>query len=112
MERAVYDTIMLENAVKLARDWASVRGDDTLILVVADHNHPVGLVRVAKPNPDADRGKQHEGGEALGQFVVAGGHPTGVLGAIEQPLDAVAQGIERFVDGTLYLPAGDAGIMA
>jgi len=44
MERAVYDTIMLDNAVKLARDWASKRGDDTLILVVADHNHPIGLV--------------------------------------------------------------------
>jgi alkaline phosphatase len=44
MERAVYDTIMLDNAVKLARDWASTRGDDTLILVVADHNHPVSLV--------------------------------------------------------------------
>jgi alkaline phosphatase len=44
MERAVYDTIMLDNAVKLARDWASKRSDDTLILVVADHNHPVGLV--------------------------------------------------------------------
>jgi alkaline phosphatase len=44
MERAVYDTIMLDNAVKLARNWASARGDDTLILVVADHNHPVGLI--------------------------------------------------------------------
>jgi alkaline phosphatase len=44
MERAVYDTIMLDNAVKLARDWASARGDDTLILVVADHTHPIGLV--------------------------------------------------------------------
>ncbi len=44
MERAVYDTIMLDNAVRLARDWASGRGDDTLILVVADHNHPVGLI--------------------------------------------------------------------
>jgi alkaline phosphatase len=44
MERAVYDTIMLDNAVRLARDWASARGDDTLILVVADHNHPVGLI--------------------------------------------------------------------
>ena len=42
MERAVYDTIMLDNAVRLARDWARGRGDDTLILVVADHNHPVG----------------------------------------------------------------------
>jgi alkaline phosphatase len=44
MERAVYDTIMLDNAVRLARDWARGRGDDTLILVVADHNHPIGLV--------------------------------------------------------------------
>jgi alkaline phosphatase len=44
MERAVYDTIMLDNAVKLARDWAAARGDDTLILVLADHTHPVGLV--------------------------------------------------------------------
>ena len=43
MERAVYDTIMLDNAVRLARAWAAPRGD-TLILVLADHNHPVGLV--------------------------------------------------------------------
>ena len=44
MERAVYDTIMLDNAVRLARDWAAGRGDDTLILVVSDHNHPNSLV--------------------------------------------------------------------
>jgi alkaline phosphatase len=44
MERAVYDTIMLDNSVRLAKDWASRRGDDTLILVAADHNHPNGLV--------------------------------------------------------------------
>ena len=44
MERAVYDTIMLDNAVKLARDWATAHGDDTLILVLADHTHPIGLV--------------------------------------------------------------------
>lgn len=44
MERAVYDTIMLDNAVRLTRDWARARGDDTLILVLADHNHPNGLV--------------------------------------------------------------------
>jgi alkaline phosphatase len=43
MERAVYDTIMLDNAVKLTRTWAAPRGD-TLILVLPDHNHPVGLV--------------------------------------------------------------------
>jgi alkaline phosphatase len=44
MERAVYDTIMLDNAVKVARDWAAARGDDTLILVVADHTHPISLI--------------------------------------------------------------------
>ena len=43
MERSVYDTIMLDNAVKVARDWTGGR-NDTLILVVADHNHPVSLV--------------------------------------------------------------------
>lgn len=44
MERAVYDTIMLDNAVRQTREWANARGDDTLILVVADHNHPNSLV--------------------------------------------------------------------
>lgn len=44
MERAVYDTIMLDNAVRQTRDWAKARGDDTLILVLADHNHPNALV--------------------------------------------------------------------
>ena len=44
MERAVYDTIMLDNAVGLARKWAQARGDDTLILALADHNHPNSLV--------------------------------------------------------------------
>lgn len=43
-DRAVYDTIMLDNAVRLAREWSAKRGDDTLILVVADHNHPNALV--------------------------------------------------------------------
>jgi alkaline phosphatase len=44
MERAVYDTIMFDNVVRLVRDWAAARGDDTLILVLADHNHPVSIV--------------------------------------------------------------------
>ena len=44
MERAVYDTIMLDNAVRMAREWAEKRGDDTLILVVADHTHPISLI--------------------------------------------------------------------
>lgn len=44
IERAVYDTIMLDDAVRLTRDWARARGNDTLILVLADHNHPNSLV--------------------------------------------------------------------
>ena len=42
-ERAVYDTIMLDNAVKLAKAFAGDR-DDTLIIVVPDHAHPVSIV--------------------------------------------------------------------
>ncbi|MBV8835484.1 MAG: alkaline phosphatase [Alphaproteobacteria bacterium] len=42
-ERAVYDTIMLDNAVKLAKDFAAAR-DDTLVIVVADHAHGVAIV--------------------------------------------------------------------
>ncbi len=42
-ERAVYDTIMLDNAVKVAKDFAAGR-DDTLIIVVADHAHGVAIV--------------------------------------------------------------------
>src|SRR5712671_719023 len=42
-ERAVYDTIMLDNAVKVAKDFAGSR-DDTLIVVVPDHAHGVAIV--------------------------------------------------------------------
>ena len=42
-ERAVYDTIMLDNAVRVAKDWAGDR-NDTLIIVVADHGHPVSII--------------------------------------------------------------------
>jgi alkaline phosphatase len=44
IERAVYDTIMFDNVVRLVRDWSKARGDDTLILVLADHAHPVAIV--------------------------------------------------------------------
>jgi alkaline phosphatase len=43
-DRAVYDTIMLDNVVRQTKEWAKARGDDTLILVVADHNHPNSLI--------------------------------------------------------------------
>lgn len=42
-ERAVYDTIMLDRAVALAKEFAK-RRNDTLIVVVADHAHPVSII--------------------------------------------------------------------
>ena len=43
-DRAVYDTILLDNVVRQTKEWAKARGDDTLIIVVADHNHPNSLI--------------------------------------------------------------------
>lgn len=43
-ERAIYDTIMLDNAVKAAQEWSKANGNDTLILVTADHTHGVSVV--------------------------------------------------------------------
>jgi alkaline phosphatase len=42
-ERAVFDTIMLDNAVAVAKRFAAQR-DDTLIVVVPDHTHPVSII--------------------------------------------------------------------
>lgn len=52
-ERAIYDTIMLDNAVKLAKDWAKANGDNTLILVTADHAHPVSVIGTVDDNSSA-----------------------------------------------------------
>ena len=42
-ERSVYDTIMLDNAVKVAKEFAAAR-NDTMIIVVADHAHPTAII--------------------------------------------------------------------
>jgi alkaline phosphatase len=69
MERAVYDTIMLDNAVRLARDWAQGR-DDTLILVLADHNHPNGLIGII--NDDMTKASNVPFRERVGVYDKAG----------------------------------------
>jgi alkaline phosphatase len=53
-ERSVYDTIMLANAVQVAKDFAAKR-NDTLIIVTPDHTHGVSIVGTiddAKPGPE------------------------------------------------------------
>jgi alkaline phosphatase len=42
-ERAVYDTIMFDNTVRLAKEFAA-KNDDTLVIVVPDHAHPVSII--------------------------------------------------------------------
>jgi alkaline phosphatase len=53
-ERAVYDTIMLDNAVAAAKSFAANR-DDTLIIVVADHAHPVSIIGTYDDERPGDR---------------------------------------------------------
>ncbi len=43
-ERAIYDTIMLDVAVKQAKEWAKANGNNTLILVTSDHSHAVSVI--------------------------------------------------------------------
>jgi alkaline phosphatase len=54
-ERAVYDTIMLDNSVKVAKDWAQKRGDDTLVIVVPDHTHPISIIGTYDDNRPGER---------------------------------------------------------
>ena len=52
-ERAAFDTIMLSNAVQIARDYAKTH-PDTLIIVTPDHTHSgsiSGVVHDDKPGP-------------------------------------------------------------
>jgi alkaline phosphatase len=52
-ERAAFDTIMLSNAVQIAKDFAKTH-PDTLIIVVPDHTHSgsiSGVVNDDKPGP-------------------------------------------------------------
>jgi alkaline phosphatase len=65
-ERAAYETIMLDNAVKLAKDFAGAR-NDTLVIVVADHSHPVSIVGTYD---DSRPGQQLR--EKLGTYAEAG----------------------------------------
>jgi alkaline phosphatase len=52
---------MFDNVVRLVREWAKARGDDTLILVVADHAHPVSIIgtidddMASEPKPARER---------------------------------------------------------
>jgi alkaline phosphatase len=67
-ERAVYDTIMFDNTVKLAKDFAA-KNNDTLVIVVPDHAHPVSIIGTY----DDSKGEQLR--DRLQTFAQAG-YPT------------------------------------
>ena len=64
-ERAVYDTIMLDNAVKVAFDFAAGR-NDTLVIVVPDHTHGISVVGTV------DDGKPGDMRDRIGTYADAG----------------------------------------
>ena len=66
-ERAVYDTIMLDNAVKVAKRFAADR-NDTLIIVVADHTHPVSIIGTYDDERPGDRVRDKLGVYAEAKF--------------------------------------------
>jgi alkaline phosphatase len=52
-ERAAFDTIMLSNAVQIAKDYAKIH-PDTLVIVTPDHTHSgsiAGVINDDKPGP-------------------------------------------------------------
>ena len=53
-ERSVYDTIMLDKTLKVVLDWIGDR-DDTLVIVVPDHTHGVGIVGTVDDGVQAEQ---------------------------------------------------------
>ena len=53
-ERSVYDTIMLDRTLKVVLDWAGDR-NDTLVIVVPDHTHGVGIVGTVRDEVQAEQ---------------------------------------------------------
>ncbi|MDR3435968.1 alkaline phosphatase [Telmatospirillum sp.] len=81
-ERAIFDTIMLDNAVKLAKDFAAKK-NDTLVIVVADHAHPVSIVGTYDDDRKGDTARDKLGVYDEAKFpnyppADAEGYPTSV----------------------------------
>ena len=53
-ERSVYDTILLDHTLKVVLDWAGTR-NDTLVIVVPDHTHGVGIIGTVRDEVQAEQ---------------------------------------------------------
>ena len=81
-ERAIFDTIMLDNAVRVAKEWAEKRGD-TMIVVVPDHAHMVGIIGTYDDERPGNTPREKLGTYAESKFpnyppADAEGYPTSV----------------------------------
>ena len=80
-ERAIADTIMLDNAVKAAKEFAA-KDNDTLIIVVGDHTHMVGIIGTYDDDRPGQTPREKLGVYADSKFpqypVDADGYPTKV----------------------------------
>ena len=56
-QRAAYDTIELDQAVKYVQDYSKANGDNTLIIVVADHAHGISITGTYSEN-DGKTGRE------------------------------------------------------
>jgi alkaline phosphatase len=66
-ERAVYDTIMLDDAVKVAKDFAA-KSNDTLVIVLPDHTHPASIVGTYDDERPGQLPREHLGVYADAKF--------------------------------------------
>lgn len=53
-ERSVYDTILLDRTLQVVLDWAGDR-NDTLVIVVPDHTHSVGIIGTVRDDVQAEQ---------------------------------------------------------
>lgn len=59
-ERAMYDTIMLDNAVKVAKEFAA-KNNDTLIIVTPDHTHGISIIGTVDDDKKGDEMREKVG---------------------------------------------------
>ena len=68
-ERAIYDTIMLDESVRVAKQWAA-KHPDTLIMVTPDHTHAISVVGTVDDDAKGELMR-----DKVGVYADAG-HPT------------------------------------
>nr|WP_281373046.1 alkaline phosphatase [Kineococcus aurantiacus] len=59
--RAVYDTIELDQAIAVAKEWVAENDEDTLIVITADHNHAMSIAGTHTLSKEGTPARQKNG---------------------------------------------------